>query len=195
MRQKLNENPVAQIAIVAVLAVFAVIFLLKPFGGGGGASEASTAPAETVVASGETTGSLEGSVPSAAASGVTAPAARPLPGDLGAAYSRGETVVLLIYRSGGIDDDLVTRASNVLSEMSDVALFTAPTSKVARYSAITGPLGVNQTPALIVVRPRALNGSGPAPATVDYGFRSAADIRQAVVDVGYRGPELTYAPN
>jgi len=79
--------------------------------------------------------------------------------------------------------------------MPAVAFFSAPVDEIARYSAITGPLGVSQAPALIVVRPRALNGQGTAEATVDYGFRGAADVRQAVVDAGYKGPNLTYAPN
>jgi hypothetical protein len=194
MRQKLNENPVAQIAVIAVLLLVVGLFLLKGMGGGGeeaaeGSAEApvATAPAEE--------GSLGGSAPAAATSSVAAPISRSLPQDVDAAYRQGKTIVLLIYRPGGIDDDRVAAATSALSGFEGVALFTAPAREVARYSQITGPLGVNQAPALIVVRPRQLNGGGPATATVDYGFRSAADVAQAVVDAGYQGPELTYAPN
>jgi len=193
MRQKLNENPVAQIAIVAVLLIAVALFLLKGMGGseegeeGGSEEVVATAPAEA--------GALEGSTPAAATSSVAAPVSRSLPADVDAAYAQGRTIVLVIYRPGAIDDARVAAAASALSGLEGVALFTAPATKVARYSQITGPLGVNQAPALIVIRPRRLNGGGPATATVDYGFRSAADVAQAVIDAGYKGPELTYAPN
>lgn len=186
MRQKLNENPVAQIAVVAVLGIAAAIFLLGGVGGGGETSESSSSSSPA--------GGLEGSTPVAAASAVSAPAARSLPHPVEAAYARGDTVALLIYRPGGIDDRHAAAAAGVLGSMPGVAFFTAPVSEISRYAPITGPLGVNQAPALIVISPRSLNGDAPAPATVSYGFQSASDIRQAVVDAGYRGPELTYAP-
>jgi hypothetical protein len=198
MRQKLNENPVAQIGVVVVLLLIVGIFLMKSMGGGEETAEA-TAPATeestSIAAAEEAAASLQGSAPAAATSAITAPAPRSLPDAVDAAYERGETVVLLIYRSGGIDDSRVAEASEAVGEMPGVALFTVPTREISHYALITGPLGVNQAPALIVVRPRALNGSAPAPATVDYGFRSASDIRQAVIDAGYHGPHLTYAPN
>jgi hypothetical protein len=197
MRQKLNENPVAQIALIGVLALLAVVFLLKPFSGGEASPEAeSGAEATTATASPEeAAASLGSSAAAAATSAVTAPAERPLPRDIESAYKSGETVVLLIYRPSGIDDRRLAAATSVVAGMPGVALFTAPVDEIARYSALTGPLGVDQAPALIVVRPRPLNGSNPAEATVDYGFRTAADVRQAVIDAGYRGPKLTYAPN
>lgn len=199
MRDKLNENQTAQIALIAVLALVAGYFVLSSMGGGGSSSAASpsTASAETETAAATTeptaTGAVE-STPTAATSGVTAPAGRPLPQAVDDAYKQGETIALLVYRPGGIDDKKVSEAASVLGSMSGVAYFSTPVDKVARYSAITGPLGLSGAPALIVVRPRHLNGGGSATATVDYGFQSAADIRQAVVDAKYDGPELTYAP-
>ncbi len=196
MRQKLNENPVAQIAIVAVLLLVVGVFLLKSMGGEE-SEPAASAPSEesAAVAPEEVAGSLEGSTPAAAAASIAAPAPRPVPSDVREAYAEGKTVVLLIYRPGGIDDRRLAAATAGLAGVSDVALFSAPAGEIVRYAELTGPLGVNQAPALIVVSPRRLNGPGRARATVDYGFRSAADVRQAVVDAGYRGPELTYAPN
>jgi hypothetical protein len=199
MRQKLNENPVAQIAVIAVLALVVGVFLLKSLGGGEESAETAAPPAAeeatSVAAAEEAAAGLQGSAPVAATSSISAPASQSLPRSVEAAYRRGETIVLLIYRAGGIDDRRVTAATEAVSAMPGVALFTAPAREISRYALITGPLGVSQAPALIAIRPRALNGSNPAPATVDYGFRSAADIRQAVVDAGYHGPELTYAPN
>lgn len=202
MRDKLNENPVAQIAVVAVLLLVVGVFMLGNFSGGEAApeGEAETAtPAEAAVAGAPeeaaATGSLEEVSAAAATASVAAPSTRPLPQDVEAAYEQGKTIVLLVYRQGGIDDKLVSEATNAVAGMSTVALFETPAGQVARYAAITGPLGVNQAPALIVVRSRDLNEGGAAPATVTYGFQSGSDVVQAVVDSGYTGPQLTYAPN
>ncbi len=197
MREKLNENPVAQIAVIGVLALIVGVFLLKGMGGGESEEEAP-APVELGTATpeeGATGSSLEESSPAASASSVSAPSERPLPDAVEAAYARGDTVVLLIFRPGGIDDRRVASAVGVVRRMPGVALFTAPAGEIARYAPITGPLGVNQAPALIVVSPRAVSEGEAAPATVTYGFQSAAEVRQAVVDAGYRGPQLSYAPN
>jgi hypothetical protein len=204
MREKLNESQTAQIALVAVLVLIVGFFVLHGMGGGSGSSSSESSSGSAPTAEGETatvaattesasTGTVE-STPAAATSAATAPADQPLPEAVGEAYENGETVALLVYRPGGIDDQKVAEAASVLGSMSGVAYFSTPVDKVARYSAITGPLGLSGAPALIVVRPRALNGGGSATAPVDYGFQSAADIRQDVVDARYKGPELTYAP-
>jgi hypothetical protein len=202
MREKLNENQTAQIALVAVLLLVVGYVAYSNFGGG--SSKAATPSAETAATetgttevtttTESTTGTVE-AAPASATSGVTAPAGRPLPKKVEEAYKQGETVVLLVYRSGGIDDRKVAEASSVLTAMPGVAYFSVSVDKVARYSAITGPLGLSQAPALIVIQPRHLNDGGAAPATVTYGFQSKQDIKQAVIDAGYHGPELTYAPN
>jgi hypothetical protein len=203
MREKLNENQTAQIALVAVLALVVGYLVLTHLGGG--SSEAASAPAaegESVTASvtvetPEGTASVSGTVeaePTAATSAATAPAGRPLPKKVDRAYGDGETIALLVYRPGGIDDRKVAEAASVLAGRSGVAYFSVPVDKVARYSAITGPLGLSSAPALIVIQPRRLNNGGAAAATVDYGFQSKQDIKQAVIDAGYHGPELTYAP-
>jgi hypothetical protein len=197
MREKLNDNPVAQIAVIGVLILVVGVFALKSLGGGSEEEGESAAPVETATAPGAEAapgGSLEESTQASAAASVIAPTARPLPDDVEAAYERGETIALFIYRPGGIDDKLVTDVVGELERMPGVALFTAPAGKIADYAPITGPLGVNQAPALIVISPRSMNGGEAAPATVTYGFQSVADLRQAVIDAGYRGPELTYAP-
>lgn len=199
MREKLNENPVAQIAVIGVLILIVGIFALKSLGGGSeaeGESEAA-APVESATAPGTEPApgaSLEESTQASAAASVVTPSSRPLPDAVEAAYAQGETIALLIYRPGGIEDKLITDVIGELESMPGVALFTAPVGEIADYAPITGPLGVNQAPALVVVSPRSQNGGEPAPATVTYGFQSVADMRQAVIDAGYRGPELTYAP-
>src|SRR5689334_14839698 len=45
MREKLNENPMAQIALVGVLLVVAAVFLLGKMGGGESEEEEASSPA------------------------------------------------------------------------------------------------------------------------------------------------------
>jgi hypothetical protein len=173
---------VAQIALIAVLVVVGGYMLLSSMGGG--SSKAATESAE-----------VESAEPAAATSAVSAPVGRRLPHVVEAAYDRGETIALLIYRKGGIDDIFVAAASGVIGTMPGVAFFDAPTDKIVRYSAITGPVGVNRAPALIVIRAKKKGHTEPAPATVTYGYQGPDEVRQAVIDAGYTGPEPSYAPN
>jgi hypothetical protein len=210
MRQKLNENPVAQIALVGVLAILAGFFLLTKMGGGEEEAAPETAvasPAEEATAPGAAPGSGGGqagtavSVPGTApeivatTTSTTAPTDRALPAKVEKAYAENKTIALLIVRDGGIDDHLLREATGVLEGRAEVAFFSAKAKHIARFAQITGPLGVNQAPALIVIRPKHLNGKGPAPASVDYGFQTKNNVRQAIRDAVYRGRTLTYAPN
>jgi hypothetical protein len=201
MREKLNENPVAQIALIGVLVLVVGYFALTKLGGSS-ESEPSGETAVTESASSETGApeeasaeGLEGATPAASTSAVSAPIGKKLPHAVDAAYASGRTVVVLVYRDGGIDDKLVRQSAAGLEGTADVAFFAVPVKKVASYSAITGPIGVDQAPALVVVRKRGLNKGGPAPATVDYGFRDPSEVEQAVKDANYTGPQLSYAPN
>jgi hypothetical protein len=184
MRDKLNENPVAQVALIAVLALLGGYLLLGNMGGGESGGSESGASAE-----------VEKAEPVSATSAIAAPVGRRLPHAVEAAYDEGDTIALLIYRRGGIDDGAVGVTSSVIKTMPGVAFFDAPTTKIARYAAITGPVGVNRAPALVVVRARKKGADEPAPATVTYGFLGADEVRQAVIDAGYTGPEPSYAPN
>jgi hypothetical protein len=183
MREKLNENPVAQIALIAMLALLGGYLVLTNVGGSSSSSAATESSA------------VETATPAAVTSAVAAPVGRKLPRKVVSAYEHGKTVVLYVYRHNGLDDVVTGLALHRLREMPNVALFLVSTKKVARYSAITGPVGVNRAPALVVVRPRKRGDAEPAPATVSYGFMRAPEMRQAVIDAGYTGPELSYAPN
>jgi hypothetical protein len=103
-------------------------------------------------------------------------------------------VVLLVVRQGGIDDRLVRSSVRSLSADTGVSVFVTRANKVARYSRITQGVGVSQAPALVVVRPRRVSGSVPE-AQVDYGFRDAQGVVQAVHDAVYSGKDnLPYSP-
>jgi hypothetical protein len=204
VRDKLNENPIVQLALIGVLLVVGVIFLLKP-GGGEEAEEPSagevTATVNGATATGTTPGeAVEGAVESLEEGGATASAevpatipAPPPPAPITAAYDAGKTVVLLVVHDGGIDDALAKAAASSLASVPKAALFVVPAANVARYAAITIGLDVSQVPALVVMRPKGLSHGVPQ-ATVEYGFQTPQSIVQAVRDAAYKGPEVTYHP-
>ena len=210
MREKLNENPLAQVGLILVLVVVGVVIFI---GSAGGGEEGESAPTEATVAvagtsavgtaTGATPGeAVEGAVESAVeAAGEAAVSAAPTsvpspppPRRVTAAYDAGQTVVLLIVHDGGIDDRLVKQASAQLASAADVAFFTVPAKQIYRYAAITVGLDVNRVPALVVMRPKGLSGSTPQ-ASVDYGFQTSQSVLQAVRDAAYDGREVTYHPN
>ncbi len=126
-----------------------------------------------------------------AASSVPVP---PLPAPVRRAYAAGQTVVLLVVRGGGVDDELVAPVVRRLKAVGGLAVSITSAKHIARYAAITLGVDVNRVPALVVARPRPLSGGTPQ-ATVSYGFQSPAAIVQAVVDASYNGPAATYHPN
>jgi hypothetical protein len=186
MREKLNDNPLAQLAIIGVLIVAGAVFLLK---GGGGESEPEAESSTTVTSAPAITPAGETPVTGSA----TPPPVPAPPSAVTSAYNAGETVVLLIVRGGGIDDRMVREDSGALEGMSNVALFVVPAKQIARYAAITEGAGVNRVPALVVVSPKALSHGVPT-ASVSYGYQGAEDVVQAVVDARYKGKTLPYHP-
>ncbi len=213
MREKINSDPKFQIGIVVVL-ILAAGYMLLGGGMGGGESEEEAPPTEATVAVAgtEATGTATGATPGEAVEGAvegaieaataeaasasvpTAIPAPPLPAPVTRAYDAGKTVVLLIVRDGGINDELVADSVEALSSDPDLATFVVPVKQISRYGAITLGVDVTQVPALIVMRPKRLSEGGPQ-ASVSYGFQSAQAVEQAVRDATYNGPEATYHPN
>lgn len=211
MRDKLNNSPIAQVALIAILLAGGAYFLLSSQGGGGNSSTTAQptatvpttttpAPATTATTPATSPATAAGTAmptdigaaePTSAAASVPVP---PLPAPLRRAYDSGETVVLLVVRGGGIDDSLVTPVVRRLKAAAGVAVFITRAKRIARYAAITLGVNVDRVPALVVVRPRSLSGGHPQ-ATVTYGFQSPAAIVQAVIDASYNGPAATYHPN
>jgi hypothetical protein len=193
MREKLNDNPLMQMAVIAVLLLGAGFFIMSSMGGKGGSEESESAAPVSVTA--ESTAEAPASLSSALAkvSQASASAAQPLPRPVNAAWHANKTVVLLFVRSGGIDDALVAAATTRLAALPGVAAFIAPASQVSRYASVTEGVGVNRVPALVVIRPKHLHQTVPT-ASVSYGFQSGESIVQAVIDAGYKGPTLAYHP-
>lgn len=198
MREKLNSNPTAQIALIGIL-VLGVGFLLLTQMGGGSESEETPATAEastpvpaTTEAAAPATGTAApiADVP-AAASTLPTP---PLPAPVLRAYRSSKTVVLLIVRGGGVDDRFVAQSVHSLTSLGDVNVFVTRAKHIARYAAITLGVDVERVPALVVLRPRRLS-RGTLQATVSYGYQSPQSVAQAVLDASYRGPEPTYHPD
>lgn len=196
MREKLNDNPTAQVAVVAVLLVLAAVFLLGKMGGGGSEEEgeegaAPTPAAASAIATAEAGPSSQ--LPTLPAPGSGPGAPPPLPRPVIAAFDSDQTVALLFVRAGGIDDRLTKAAATRLDGMSGVAPFVVPVDKIARYASIAQGVNLNRVPALVVIRPRRLSNGVPT-ASVRYGFQSPESVVQAIVDAGYQGPTLSYHP-
>jgi hypothetical protein len=203
MRQKLNENPKAQVAVIAVLLVAAAIFVVSSVGGGSEEGESTTTTTSAEVATPEGSAAITATVTTsgipvegAASSIAGAPKvpAPPPPRPLARAFAANRTVVLLIAKKGGVDDGLATVAAVAgLAGMQGVSTFVVPVDQVARYAAITQGVELNRVPALVVLRPKRLD-DGSQTASVSYGYQSPQSVVQAVVDARYRGETLDYHP-
>jgi hypothetical protein len=215
MREAINNNPVVQIAVIGVLVVVVGLFMMMNMKKGSSSSSSgsdtassaasspttpgSSAPATTVPVPGSATAgaSSSGGAEPPVTGGTVSPdalvAGPGLPLPVVKAWQNGDAIVLLIV-GGGIDDKLVQGSVRSLNRNANVAVFVSRAQHVARYSRITQGVGVDRTPALIVVRPRAESGSVPE-AQVSYGFRDAPSVVQAVHDALYKGPDdLPYSP-
>lgn len=192
MREKLNENPLMQVALIGVLLVLAGVFVMSSMGGKGGEEEAESA---TVSATAESSTEAPAGLDAALAmvSQASARSAKPLPHDVLAAWNDNKTVVLLFVHDGGIDDRLVKDSTARLASLPEAETFVVPASKISRYAAVTEGVGVNRVPALVVVRPKHVHQTIPT-ASVNYGFQSGQSVVQAVIDAGYKGPTLDYHP-
>lgn len=191
MREKLNENPLMQVALIGVLLVLAGVFFMSSMSKGG-EEEAESAPVSAAAEGAtEPPAGLEAAL--AMVSQASASSARPLPSEVLAAWNENRTVVLLFVHDGGIDDRLVKDATERLSSLPAAEVFVVPASKISRYAAVTEGVGVNRVPALVVVRPKHVHQTIPT-ASVSYGFQSGQSIVQAVIDAGYKGPTLDYHP-
>ena len=187
MREKLNDNPMAQVAVIGMLLFAAVVFFMTSKGGGSEEeSAATTTPVVAVEAS-------EGSLAALPAPGTGTGALPPLPRPVVRSFSANDTVVLLFVRNGGIDDRMVAADVRRLSSLPDVANFVIPASKISRYAAITQGVQLNRVPALLVLRPKHL-AKGIPTGSVYYGYQSPESVEQAVIDAGYKGPTVPYHP-
>lgn len=190
MREKLNDNPKVQMALVAVLLVIAAVFFLGK-GGGGESGEAASESVEPTAATATEIGAV---TPVALPAPGTGPGSvPPPPKKVVSAFQSGDTVALLFVHDGGIDDRLAARSVRRLKGLSHVATFIVPAHKVARYVSITQGVDLNRLPAFVVIRPKRLD-KGFATATIQYGFQSPQSLLQAIVDAGYHGGTHAYHP-
>ena len=204
MRDKINNNPLAQVGLVAVLLIVVAYFAMSAMGGEESASTTTTTSAEVTTPEGSasvtaiTTPSAAGipveSAGAAAVAGVPEVPAPPLPRPVTQAFAANRTVVLMIVKKGGLDDKITVRSVlSSLDGMEGVSVFVVPVDRIARYAAITQGVRVERVPALVVVTPKHLDEGSPS-ASVSYGFQSPQSIVQAVVDARYRGHTLEYHP-
>jgi len=118
-----------------------------------------------------------------------------LPAPVVKAYKSGDAVALLVVKKNGIDDAAVRVGYPIVTAIPHVATFETLATHVARYARIAEGVNLDRVPALVVIRPKSLTGSGPPQATVTYGFTGPVQLAQAVFDSLYRGAEnLPYHP-
>src|SRR3954453_16024394 len=147
MRDKLNNNPLAQMGAVAVLLIVAGYLLLSTMGGGEESeSTTTTSSAEvttpqgsaavtaTVTTPGTAELPLESGAPSSISSAPEVPAP-PLPRNVTRALTANRTVALLVVKKGGADDGMVTASAvAALRSMSGVSVFVVPVDRISRYA-------------------------------------------------------------
>lgn len=186
MRDKLNSNPLLQAAVIGVLLLGALFFVMSTMGGREAAESEDGSADPAAIEELATAGS--GVLPAEAAA-----SAPPPPAAVVSAFNANQTVVLLFVRDGAIDDELVIDAVGRLQGLPGVSTFIVPASRIARYASIAQGVALDRVPALVVIRPKRLDGGTPT-ASVQYGFQSPQSVVQAVIDAGYRGPTLQYHP-
>jgi hypothetical protein len=207
MRQALNENPLAQAAVIGVLAILVGFLLLTRVmsqGSGSSSSEPAATTTDGASVSAAAATPPTPAAPSEPAASVTAPAVATgsgfepgpgLPSSVVDAYDAGKTVVLLVVRTKGIDDRALRLTTTALAARPEVELIVLPAKRIARYSRIASGVDVNRVPALVVISPKKLTGDGLPSATVSYGFRGPQSVLQAVKDAQYKGKtNLPYHP-
>lgn len=217
MRKALNDNPVAQIAVVGMLlAVVGLLLTTRVMKKDSGSNATATNPVaegstvtpagSDVAATGDpataaaATPTTSAPAPTATAtpnaatgsSGMPAVPGPPLPKSVRAAIADGSVVVLLVVRAGGYDDRLVRESTERLRRLPGIEVFVTKARGIARYARLTQTVDVSRVPALVVASPV---GPATAKAEVRFGFHSPASVVQAVRDVLYRGPTRTYAPD
>lgn len=193
MRNAVNNNPIAQIAVVAVLLVVMGLLLMT---GPLKKEKAAKAPAGPTAEGSTATVAGAPAAPAAEAVGSAAPVVPgpSLPRDVTAAHQAGKVLALLVVRAGGPDDRLLRGAVAKLRSLPGLAFFATRAEGIARFARITQGAKVDRVPALIVVRPPQA-GATVATAEVRYGFRDAESVVQAVRDALYRGPAVGYSPD
>jgi hypothetical protein len=210
MRKALNENPLVQIGMLAALGVLVAVVFMTRMGGGGAESEAADEPTEaaTPAAGTATPAAAPEATPSGAAPALTpasasgaAPfkAGKGLPAPMVDAYEAGDVVVLYLMQQKGVEDQLVERHVELLRSRKDTTVFVSDVKDVSRYSRIAEGVSLNRVPAMVVLQPlrgKLAKGENPPlpAATVSYGFRNNASVKQAVRDALYQGKQVGYDP-
>ena len=212
MRKAINENPVVQAALIGVLVIVGGLMLLMRMGGSdepaaeapvaaapatdsAAAAPAAGAPATDPTAAAPATGTPAPAGAAPAGAPGTFKAGPGLPEEIVAAYDAGDAVVVLVVNERGIDDRRLKTMVQTLKSNPGAAVFVVDVRYVADYTRITEGVDLDRTPALVVLRPKALTEGSMPSAVVSYGFRGEASVQQALEDALYKGPEdLPYYP-
>lgn len=204
MRDKLNSNPIAQVALVAVLGILVAFLLLTRMGGSAEPPPEETATTSAVPATSDPAATdatavapvtgTEPAVPTAPTdpAAVAADAGRfvagpGLPERVVKAYAQGEVVALLVTKHNGDADRKLREASSQLGSRDEVTLIGTSARNLSDFSRIAQGVDLSRVPALIVLRPRNLSKGELPEASVSYGYRGPDSVVQAMRDAAYKG--------
>ena len=205
MRKTINENPLVQIGLLGVLAlVVAVVFLMQM---GGGDDEVAPAPSAAQPATSvDPTAAKPAEKPAGAAATAepTGPAEPPavaggikpsegLPGRFAEAYEKGDPVAIFVVRDEPVSDKVVARYADRLQSEGGTSVIVIEPEDLSDWVRVIGPVGIDRTPALVMVSPK--DGNAQPLASVSYGFRNYESVSQAVADARYDGPLGGYDPD
>ncbi len=205
MRQRLNDNPIMAVALVAVLGIAIIFLFLTRTSGSSSDSTAATTPATTPATGVATTDPTAAATATPTTPATVAPSTSPtptgsapfvpgpgLPKQVVHAYNSDKVVVLLIFKRNGIDDTDVRHYVDKLSaKQEDAAIFQTAAKHIADYSRIAVGVDVSQVPAIVVLEPNRghVDKNATPKATVTYGFHGFASIQQAIRNAQYNGPD------
>lgn len=202
MRKAINENPLVQVAVLGAMAVIVAVVFLMQIGGSEEAvppATSSAAPGASATAAPGTTPTPGIDAPAPSSSPATVPGAssleagKGLPAEFARSIEAKRTSAIFVVRDKPVSDKVVSSYAGRLRSAKKTEVYVVHPRDLADWVRVIGPVGVDRTPALVVVAP-AENGGEPA-ASVSYGFRNYESVRQAVTDAGYDGPRSGYDPD
>ena len=190
MRDAINNNPIAQMAVVGVLLVITGLMLMMgPLKGRRKPPRPMALRARPLPRRRWT-----GRLPLRARSPTATPVVPgpPLPRQVTAAQQAGKVVALLVVRAGGPDDRLLRGAvDQAFAAFPGLAFFATRAEGIARYARITQGVDVDRVPALVVVRPPGRPAASPAPRSGTGSATPPASCRRSATSSTRDRPSAT----
>jgi hypothetical protein len=191
VRQLVDQNPAARIALIGALAVAMMLVLYSQVLTSSKDETKSPAAGATKRAA-ENRAPARPATPSPSAPVAELQAGPGVPASIAAAYNGGKTVVVLVTQKNGIVDRTVEAGARRLRDRKSVAFFRVPVNKVSDYAGVTSGANIDRAPALIIVAPA--SGAEAPQAVVREGYLDSASMLQALYDAVSPGKAVPAYP-